>query len=332
MVLPEVKLTGLRVSILTRAFCCAVLLRMIGAVGADITSAPDVSSRTFDPGLVTTCSAVVRGFTQTPDCGTWGGVQIIGVTHAPYFSTWGGTQTTGVTHAPFCGTWGTGQEHFATAHSAAQPGVAGLAMHCATVTAVSGQAPGLAAHRAAHPARPGFKAHWPMVMVPTQAPGVAEHIEVQPVRAGLMEHWAMVAAPPVHIGSFGLALHEAKSASQPTRLGVAVHCAKFTVGQIPGFAAQTLAHPGWAGLDLHCSIVTAGAELPVQIGSLGLVVQVVITAAQPGVDGFAVHCARFRTVVVPPVLPVHIGSVGLVGQVAMIWVHCGMVGVAWQLA
>ncbi len=59
---------------------------------------------------------------------------------------------------------------------------------------------------------------------------------------------------------------------------------------------------------------------PVQIGSVGLLVQVAMISAQPASVGLAVHWEKLNPVPVPPVpaLPIQIAAVGFVGQVAMI--------------
>jgi len=102
-------------------------------------------------------------------------------------------------------------------------------------------------------------------------------------------------------------------------------------------------------------MVTTAAAPPVQIGSVGLLLQVAIMAAQPARVGSVVHCAKvgpllvhapglaaqraaqpareglaehWAMVTVAP--PVQIGSVGVAVQVAMRVVHSA-VGVVWAL-
>ena len=152
---------------------------------------------------------------------------------------------------------------------AAHPASDGLAEHWAMVTAVPGQAPGLAVQRAAQPARFGLAEHWAMVTAvpPVQAPGDAAHKSAQPASDGSAEHWAIVTAvPPVP----GIVMHP----PDPSGIWVEVQVCCVThvpfsiklgelqvtvvpPGQAPGDAAHNSAQPASDGLAEHCAMVTA---------------------------------------------------------------------------
>ena len=107
---------------------------------------------------------------------------------------------------------------------------------------------------------------------------------VHPVSAGLAMHWATVTA--VLAQAPGLAAH---SAAHPEREGLKEHCARVTVpGHVPGLKAHSAVQPVNAGLIEQLAMV---AVTPVQTGSAGLALQDASRAAQPTIEGVAVHCA-----------------------------------------
>ncbi|MCX7174030.1 MAG: hypothetical protein NT159_08910 [Proteobacteria bacterium] len=103
----------------------------------------------------------------------------------------------------------------------------------------------------------------------------------------MAEHLMTVVAMPAQTGSVELPEQvDTKRATQPTSAGLVEHCAIVTdvTAQMPGLAAHNAAHPERDGLVAHWAMVVV-PELPMQMGSVGLVGQVAMICVHSGMVG-----------------------------------------------